>query len=70
MTERIYKIKNKEGIVTTIITRRVVVDSNGYGVVYEQTTNDRGINSYTKNQQPITEFIWANESSGLNVFKK
>ena len=70
MTERIYKIKNKEGIVTTIITRRVVVDSNGYGVVYEQTTNDRGVNSYTKNQQPITEFIWANESSGLNVFKK
>ena len=70
MTERIYKIKNKEGIVTTIITRRVVVDSNGYGVVYEQTTNDRGINSYTKNQLPITEFIWANESSGLNVFKK
>lgn len=70
MTERIYKIKNKEGVVITIITRRVVVDKNGYGVVYEQTTNERGTNSYTKNGQPITEFIWASESSGLNVINK
>jgi hypothetical protein len=70
MTERVYKIKNKEGFVTTIITRRVVVDKNGYGVVYEQTTNESGNNSFTKNGSPITEYIWANESTGINVIEK
>lgn len=70
MTERIYKVKNKEGFVTSIITRRVVVDKNGYGVVYEQTTNESGSNSFTKNGSPITEFIWANESTGINVIEK
>lgn len=70
MTERVYKIKNKEGYVTSIITRRVVVDKNGYGVVYEQTTNESGNNSFTKNGSPITEFIWANESTGINVIEK
>ncbi len=70
MTERVYKIKNKEGFVTTIITRRVVVDKNGYGIVYEQTTNESGINSFTKNGSPITEYIWSNESTGINVIEK
>jgi hypothetical protein len=70
MTERVYKIKNKEGYVTSIITRRVVVNKNGYGVVYEQTTNESGNNSFTKNGSPITEFIWANESTGINVIEK
>jgi hypothetical protein len=70
MTERVYKIKNKEGFISAIITRRVVVDKNGYGVVYEQTTNESGNNSFTKNGYPITEFIWANESSGINVIEK
>ena len=70
MTEHVYKIKNKEGYVTSIITRRVVVDKNGYGVVYEQTTNESGNNSFTKNGSPITEFIWANESTGINVIEK
>jgi hypothetical protein len=70
MTEKTYKIKNKEGFVTTIITRRVVVDKNGYGVVYEQTTNDRGIHSYTKNNSVITEYIWFKESTGVDVIEK
>lgn len=70
MTERIYKVKNKEGFITSIITRRIVVDKNGYGIVYEQTTNESGVNSFTKNGSPITEFIWANESTGINVIEK
>jgi hypothetical protein len=70
MTEKVYQIKNKEGYVTSIITRRIVVDKFGYGVVYEQNTNEKGVNSYLKNGVTITEFIWINESSGLNVIEK
>ena len=70
MTEVIYKIKNLEGFVTTIVLRRVVVDENGYGVVYEQTTNENGKSFFTQNGQRITETIWFNQSTGKNVIKK
>jgi len=70
MTEVIYKIKNSEGFVSTIILRRVVVDKNGYGVVYEQTTNENGKSFFTQNGQRITETIWFNQSTGINVIKK
>jgi len=70
MTEVIYKIKNLQGYVSSVVIRRVVVDMNGYGVVYEQTTNENGKNSFTRNGLPITETIWFNESTGLNVVKK
>ena len=70
MTEVIYKIKNLQGYVSSVVIRRIVVDINGYGVVYEQTTNESGKNSFTRNGLPITETIWFNESTGLNVVKK
>lgn len=70
MTERVYKIKNKDGQIASIVIRRVVVDKYGYGVVYEQNTNERGDISYLKNGVPTTEFVWANESTGINVIKK
>ena len=70
MTEVIYKIKNLQGYVSSVVIRRVVVDTNGYGVVYEQTTNENGKNSFTRNGLLITESIWFNESTGDNVIKK
>ena len=70
MTEVIYKIKNLQGYVSSVVVRRIVVDINGYGVVYEQTTNESGKNSFTRNGLLITETIWFNESTGLNVVKK
>ena len=70
MTEVIYKIKNLQGYVSSVVIRRVVVDINGYGVVYEQTTNENGKNSFTRNGLLITETIWFNESTGDNVIKK
>ena len=70
MTERTYTIKNGQGYVTTVIVRRVVVDKNGYGVVFEQTTNEDGINTFTRNGQVITDYIWFNESTGANVIEK
>ena len=70
MTQENFKIKNTEGFVSSIICRRIVVDENGYGIVYERTTNEIGKSYYTRNGFSITETIWFNESTGLNVVKK
>ena len=70
MAEEIFKIKNTEGFVSSIICRRIVVDENGYGIVYERTTNEIGKSYYTRNGFSITETIWFNESTGINVIKK
>ncbi len=70
MTEEIFKTKNSQDFVTSIILRRIVVDKNGYGVVYEQTTNENGISFFTLNGIAITERIWFNESTGDNVIEK
>jgi len=69
VTEGIYKIQNSKGFVTSVIVQRVVVDSNGYGVVYEKTTMENGTSSYSRNGASITEYIWFNESMGQNVIK-
>lgn len=70
MTEKTYQIKNKEGYVTKVIIRRVVVDPNGHGVVYEQTTDENGKTYFTRDGQVSTEYIWFNESTGTNVLTK
>lgn len=70
LTEKTYQIKNKEGFVTKVVVRRVVVDPNGHGVVYEQTTDESGRTYFTRDAQACTEYIWFNESKGVNVLKK
>lgn len=70
MTERVYKIKNADDYVIKVIVRRVVVDKNGHGVVYEQITNDAGVNSYTRDGAQVPDFIWFNNSTGENVIEK
>ncbi len=70
MTERVYKIKNADGDVISVITRRVVVDKDGYGVVFEQVTNETGTNYYTRNGSPVPDFVWFNESTGENLLNK
>ncbi len=70
MTERVYKTKNSEGFVISVILRRVVVDKNGYGVVYEQITNESGTNYFTRNGSPVPESVWFNESSGETVIER
>jgi hypothetical protein len=70
MTERVYKIKNADDFVIKVIVRRVVVDKNGHGVVYEQITNDVGMNSYTRDGAQVPDFIWFNESTGENILEK
>ena len=70
LTEKTYQLKNKEGYVTKVIVRRVVVDSNGHGVVFEQTTDENGKTYFTRDGQVSTEYIWFNESTGANVLIK
>ncbi|MFM6945531.1 MAG: hypothetical protein ACKOWW_00165 [Flavobacteriales bacterium] len=70
MTEKTYQIKNKEGFVTKVVVRRVVVDPNGHGVVFEQTTDEAGRTYFTRDGQVCTEYIWFNESTGASVLKK
>jgi hypothetical protein len=70
LTEKTYQLKNKEGYVTKVIIRRVVVDPNGHGVVFEQTTDENGKTYFTRDGQVSTEYIWFNESTGANVLIK
>ena len=70
VTERVFKSSNSKGFVTSVIVQRVVVDPNGYGVVYEKATNENGSTYYSKNGASITEYIWFNESMGQNVIEK
>lgn len=69
VTERIFKIENLKGFVTSVIIQRVVVDPIGYGVVYEKTTTENGSSFYSRNGAAITEYIWFNESMGQNVIE-
>ncbi|MBT5439361.1 MAG: hypothetical protein HOK92_09190, partial [Flavobacteriales bacterium] len=69
VTEGFFKIENSKGFVISVIVQRVVVDSNGYGVVYEKTTKENGSSYYSRNGAAITEYIWFNESMGQNVIE-
>ncbi|MFM7594869.1 MAG: hypothetical protein ACKO4Y_01690 [Flavobacteriales bacterium] len=70
MTELVYKSVNDLGFTTRIITRRIVVNAKGYGVVYEMTTNDQGINSFTLNGQAVPESFWLQHSTGETAFSE
>jgi hypothetical protein len=70
MTQRVFKRTNAQGDVTSVTIQRVVVDPNGYGVVYEQTTNQSGTAFYTRNNASVSEHVWFNESSGADVVQE
>ena len=70
MTQRVFKRTNAQGDVTSVTIQRVVVDINGYGVVYEQTTDQSGKAFYTRNNASVSEHVWFNESSGTDVIQE
>ena len=70
MTQRIFKRTNMQGDVTSVTIQRIVVDPNGYGVVYEQTTDQSGKAFYTRNNASVSEHVWFNESRGTDVIQK
>jgi len=65
MTELVYTYEDAFGFEIGKLVRRVVVNANGYGMVYEQMVDENGISSFTMNQQPITEFVWLHDSEGI-----
>lgn len=69
-TETTFKLKNNEGFITKVVVRRVVVDPNGYGIVYEQITDENGKIYFTRDGQVSTEYVWFNDSTGANVLIK
>jgi hypothetical protein len=70
MTELVYKSVNELGFTTLIITRRIVVNANGYGVIYEMTTDDRGNHTFALNGQAIPESFWLQHSTGETAFSE
>jgi hypothetical protein len=46
------------------------VNANGYGVIYEMTTDDRGTHSFTLNGQAIPESFWLQHSTGETAFSE
>jgi hypothetical protein len=68
MTEFIYQFKNELGFTTSILVRRVVVNKDGYGVIYEKITSDSGKCAYSLNGQPIPEAVWIHDSTGESTF--
>lgn len=68
-TELVYIFEDDYGFVTGKIVRRIVVNMEGYGVVYEQNINQNGIASFTLNGIPIIETVWQQDSSGTSVIK-
>ena len=70
MTELVYKTQNELGFTTSVITRRIVVNAKGYGVIFEKTTSDKGVNSYMLGSQAITEGQWLQYSTGESIFSE
>jgi len=64
VTELVYTYEDAFGFEIGKVVRRVVVNAQGYGVVYEQTVNESGASSFTMNGQPITETMWLHDSNG------
>lgn len=65
VSQEMYQRKDDAGILTAIVTRRVVV-IQGRGTEYIRTQTNHAI-TYTKNGSPITEYVWQRETQDANL---
>lgn len=67
VTEENFVIKDEDGLVVEVKTRRIVV-INGVGNVYVRFSNKYGV-TYTKNGVSITEYQWTKETQNAKLPK-
>ena len=65
VSQEMFQRKDDAGILTAIITRRIVV-TQGRGVEYQRTQTNHAT-TYSKNGTPITEHIWQKETQDAKL---
>jgi epidermal growth factor receptor substrate 15 len=65
VSQEMFQRKDNVGILSAIITRRVVV-INGRGAEYVRTQTSHAT-TYTKNGKPITEYVWQKETQDAKL---
>lgn len=65
VSQEIFQRKDEAGILSAIITRRIVV-IEGRGNEYVKTQTNHAT-TYSKNGKPITEFVWQKETQDAKL---
>lgn len=67
VTEEKFSQNGADGKIATIITRRIVV-IDGHGEVYIRTQT-KGVSTYKKNNEPISEYAWQKETQNSSLVR-
>ncbi len=65
VSQEVFQRKDENGILSAIITRRIVVQQ-GHGDVYVKTQT-LNATTYAKNGNPITEYVWQKETQAAHL---
>ena len=65
VSQEMFQRKDDAGILSAIVTRRIVV-IQGRGSEYVRTQTNHAI-TYTKNGKPITEYVWQKETQDAKL---